>query len=135
MNRRTVVVYSSYTDVLACCNPPEPYLPCPKPNSKLRLSKPSPRGSTLTPASTRRAASSPRRQTRALTLSGFRWVGYHREASFHLWQEVFIPGFPFCIYTKAPDMEWVLKYQKNSLVLGSPEYNRIRQACKTNKIW
>ncbi|ORY27096.1 putative nitrilase [Naematelia encephala] len=49
--------------------------------------------------------------------------------------EVFIPGFPFSIYTKAPDEEWILKYQKNSLVLGSPQYNKIRKACRDAKVW
>ncbi|OCF40821.1 nitrilase [Kwoniella heveanensis CBS 569] len=49
--------------------------------------------------------------------------------------EVFIPGFPFKIYTSAPDEDFVLKYQKNSLVVGSPEYNRIRRAVKDAGIW
>ncbi|WVQ82903.1 hypothetical protein IAT38_005039 [Cryptococcus sp. DSM 104549] len=49
--------------------------------------------------------------------------------------EVFIPGFPFQIYAGAPNEEFVLKYQKNSLVVGSPQYIKIRQAVKDAGIW
>jgi hypothetical protein len=50
-------------------------------------------------------------------------------------QEVFVPGFPHCLFAGAPDAQWVLKYQKNSIVLGSPQYNKIRQAVKRANIW
>ncbi|GAA5893600.1 hypothetical protein JCM6882_007860 [Rhodosporidiobolus microsporus] len=49
--------------------------------------------------------------------------------------EVFIPGFPHALYTSPPSVEWVLKYQKNSLVLNSPEYNKIRQAVREAGVW
>ncbi|TYJ58725.1 hypothetical protein B9479_000561 [Cryptococcus floricola] len=49
--------------------------------------------------------------------------------------ETFIPGFPFSIYTSAPDQEFVLQYQKNSMVVGSPEYNKIRRAVRDAGIW
>ncbi len=50
-------------------------------------------------------------------------------------QEVFIPGFPFKIYTSAPDEDFVLNYQKNSMVVGSPEYLQIRRAVRDAGIW
>ncbi|WWD08563.1 hypothetical protein V865_006675 [Kwoniella europaea PYCC6329] len=49
--------------------------------------------------------------------------------------EVFIPGFPFQIYTSTPDQDFVLDYQKNSMVVGSPEYNQIRRAVRDAGIW
>ena len=51
------------------------------------------------------------------------------------WKEVFIPGFAFSLYTTAPDQEWVLKYQKNSMVVGSSQYNKIRRACRDAGVW
>lgn len=50
-------------------------------------------------------------------------------------QECFIPGFPHSLYTGAPNSDFVLKYQKNSLVLNSPEYNKIRRAVRDAGIW
>ncbi|UOH79475.1 hypothetical protein LQV05_000480 [Cryptococcus neoformans] len=49
--------------------------------------------------------------------------------------EVFIPGFPFQIHTPAPDEDFVLQYRKNSLVVGSPQYNKIRRAVRDAGVW
>ncbi|GAA6019153.1 hypothetical protein JCM10207_006561 [Rhodosporidiobolus poonsookiae] len=49
--------------------------------------------------------------------------------------ECFIPGFPHCVYTGGPDPEWVLKYQKNSIALDSPEFERLRRGVKEAGVW
>ncbi|KAI5480126.1 nitrilase [Pseudohyphozyma bogoriensis] len=49
--------------------------------------------------------------------------------------EVFIPGFPHKLFTGAPDQEFVLQYQKNSLSRKSPEYTRILQAVREAGAW
>ncbi|GAA5870374.1 hypothetical protein JCM8547_006617 [Rhodosporidiobolus lusitaniae] len=49
--------------------------------------------------------------------------------------ECWIPGFPHCVYTGAPDGEWVLKYQKNSIALDSPEFERLRRGVKEAGVW
>jgi len=51
--------------------------------------------------------------------------------------ETWIPGYPWWIWLTAPalGMQFVQRYHDNSLVVGSPEFQRIAQAARENRIW
>jgi nitrilase len=51
--------------------------------------------------------------------------------------ETWIPGYPWWIWLSAPalGMQYVQRYNDNSLVVGSAEFNRLAQAAKDIGIW
>ncbi|MEJ8848685.1 carbon-nitrogen hydrolase family protein [Variovorax rhizosphaerae] len=51
--------------------------------------------------------------------------------------ETWIPGYPWWIWLDSPawGMQFVQRYNDNSLVLGSPEFDRLRDAARRHKIW
>jgi aliphatic nitrilase len=51
--------------------------------------------------------------------------------------ETWIPGYPFHIWLDSPawGMQFVQRYHDNSLVLGSPEFERICNAARDLRIW
>ncbi|GAA6018721.1 hypothetical protein JCM10207_005554 [Rhodosporidiobolus poonsookiae] len=49
--------------------------------------------------------------------------------------ECWIPGFAHGIMVGAPDPAWVLKYQKASMSLNSPEFDRLRQGVREAGVW
>jgi aliphatic nitrilase len=51
--------------------------------------------------------------------------------------ETFIPGYPFWIWLSAPavGMQYVQRYFDNSLVVGSPEFQRLCAAAAKHRIW
>ncbi|MBU1360419.1 MAG: carbon-nitrogen hydrolase family protein [Gammaproteobacteria bacterium] len=51
--------------------------------------------------------------------------------------ETWIPGYPWWTWLDSPawGMQFVQRYHDNSLTVGSPEFDRIRQAARDNKIW
>lgn len=51
--------------------------------------------------------------------------------------ETWIPGYPWWIWLDSPawGMQFVQRYHDNSLVVGSAEFDRIKQAAGKHKIW
>ncbi|KAK7062814.1 hypothetical protein VNI00_000307 [Paramarasmius palmivorus] len=49
--------------------------------------------------------------------------------------EVFIPGYPMRVWTEAYNPTFFTEYQKNSLSVTSPQYQRILQAVKDAGLW
>ncbi len=51
--------------------------------------------------------------------------------------ETWLPGYPWWIWLDSPawGMQFVQRYHDNSLVLGSPEFDRLRDAARRHKIW
>ena len=44
--------------------------------------------------------------------------------------EVFVPGFPYTLSVKAPDPQWMITYQKGSIVVGSELWHKVRLCAK-----
>ncbi|KAK7062812.1 hypothetical protein VNI00_000305 [Paramarasmius palmivorus] len=63
---------------------------------------------------------------REAAANGARLVGF---------PEAFIPGYPMRVWSEAFDPIFFTKYQKNSLSVTSPQYQRILQAAKDAGIW
>ncbi|OUM01183.1 carbon-nitrogen hydrolase family protein [Variovorax sp. JS1663] len=51
--------------------------------------------------------------------------------------ETWAPGYPWWIWLDSPawGMQFVQRYHDNSLVVGSPEFDRIREAARKHGIW
>jgi len=51
--------------------------------------------------------------------------------------ETWIPGYPWWIWLDSPagGMQYVQRYHDNSLVVGSPEFERLAQAAREFRIW
>ncbi|WP_077002744.1 carbon-nitrogen hydrolase family protein [Variovorax sp. KK3] len=51
--------------------------------------------------------------------------------------ETWAPGYPWWIWLDSPawGMQYVQRYHDNSLVVGSPEFDRIREAARKHKLW
>ena len=51
--------------------------------------------------------------------------------------ETWLPGYPWWIWLDSPawGMQFVQRYHDNSLVIGSPEFERIRDAARKHRIW
>lgn len=51
--------------------------------------------------------------------------------------EAWVPGYPWWIWLDSPawGMQFVQRYHDNSLVLGSPEFERIQQAARRHGLW
>jgi nitrilase len=51
--------------------------------------------------------------------------------------ETWVPGYPWWIWLDSPawGMQYVQRYHDNSLVVGSAEFDRIKQAARKHKIW
>jgi len=51
--------------------------------------------------------------------------------------ETWAPGYPWWIWLDSPawGMQFVQRYHDNSLVIGSPEFERIKQAARKHRIW
>lgn len=51
--------------------------------------------------------------------------------------ETWVPGYPWWIWLDSPawGMQFVQRYNDNSLVVGSPEFDRIKDAARKHKIW
>lgn len=51
--------------------------------------------------------------------------------------ETWIPGYPWWIWLDSPawGMQFVQRYHDNSLVIGSPEFDRLKAAARKHKIW
>jgi aliphatic nitrilase len=51
--------------------------------------------------------------------------------------ETWIPGYPWWIWLASPaeGMPYVQRYHDNSLVVGSPEFDRLAQAAKEFRLW
>ena len=51
--------------------------------------------------------------------------------------ETWVPGYPWWIWLDSPawGMQFVQRYHDNSLVVGSPEFDRIREAARKHRIW
>jgi nitrilase len=51
--------------------------------------------------------------------------------------ETWVPGYPWWIWLDSPawGMQFVQRYHDNSLVVGSAEFDRIRDAARKHKIW
>ncbi|MEJ8810955.1 carbon-nitrogen hydrolase family protein [Variovorax ureilyticus] len=51
--------------------------------------------------------------------------------------ETWAPGYPWWIWLDSPawGMQYVQRYHDNSLVIGSPEFDRIREAARKHRMW
>lgn len=51
--------------------------------------------------------------------------------------ETWVPGYPWWIWLDSPawGMQFVQRYHDNSLVVGSPGFDRIREAARKHRIW
>ena len=51
--------------------------------------------------------------------------------------ETWLPGYPWWIWLDSPawGMQFVQRYNDNSLVVGSPDFDRLRDAARKHKIW
>jgi len=51
--------------------------------------------------------------------------------------ETWAPGYPWWIWLDSPawGMQYVQRYHDNSLVIGSPEFDRIRDAARKHRMW
>jgi aliphatic nitrilase len=51
--------------------------------------------------------------------------------------ETWVPGYPWWIWLDSPawGMQFVQRYHDNALVVGSPEFDRIREAARKHRIW
>jgi nitrilase len=51
--------------------------------------------------------------------------------------ETWIPGYPWWIWLDSPawGMQFVQRYHDNALIVGSPEFERIKQAARKHHIW
>lgn len=51
--------------------------------------------------------------------------------------ETWVPGYPWWIWLDSPawGMQYVQRYHDNSLVVGSPEFDRVRDAARKHKMW
>jgi aliphatic nitrilase len=51
--------------------------------------------------------------------------------------ETWVPGYPWWIWLDSPawGMQFVQRYHDNALVIGSPEFERIKQAARKHRIW
>ncbi|SCK60561.1 aliphatic nitrilase [Variovorax sp. HW608] len=51
--------------------------------------------------------------------------------------ETWAPGYPWWIWLDSPawGMQYVQRYHDNSLVIGSPEFDRIREAARKHRVW
>lgn len=51
--------------------------------------------------------------------------------------ETWLPGYPWWIWLDSPawGMQFVQRYHDNSLVVSSPEFDRLREAAKKHRIW
>jgi aliphatic nitrilase len=51
--------------------------------------------------------------------------------------ETWLPGYPWWIWLDSPawGMQFVQRYHDNSLVIDSPEFERLRQAARRHRLW
>ena len=51
--------------------------------------------------------------------------------------ETWVPGYPWWIWLDSPawGMQFVQRYHDNSLVVGSAEFDRIKDAARKHRIW
>ncbi|MEJ7686972.1 MAG: carbon-nitrogen hydrolase family protein [Variovorax sp.] len=51
--------------------------------------------------------------------------------------ETWLPGYPWWIWLDSPawGMQFVQRYHDNSLVIGSPEFERLKDAARRHKVW
>lgn len=51
--------------------------------------------------------------------------------------ETWVPGYPWWIWLDSPawGMQFVQRYHDNSLVIGSPEFDRLKAAARKHRIW
>jgi aliphatic nitrilase len=51
--------------------------------------------------------------------------------------ETWVPGYPWWIWLDSPawGMQFVQRYHDNALVVGSPEFDRVRDAARKHRIW
>jgi aliphatic nitrilase len=51
--------------------------------------------------------------------------------------ETWAPGYPWWIWLDSPawGMQFVQRYHDNSLIVGSPEFDRVREAARKHRIW
>ena len=51
--------------------------------------------------------------------------------------ETWVPGYPWWIWLDSPawGMQFVQRYHDNSLIVGSPEFDRVREAARKHKVW
>jgi nitrilase len=51
--------------------------------------------------------------------------------------ETWVPGYPWWIWLDSPawGMQFVQRYHDNSLVVGSPEFDRVRDAARKHGMW
>ncbi len=51
--------------------------------------------------------------------------------------ETWLPGYPWWIWLDSPawGMQFVQRYHDNSLVIGSPEFERLKDAARKHKMW
>ncbi|NDZ11439.1 amidohydrolase [Variovorax sp. WS11] len=51
--------------------------------------------------------------------------------------ETWAPGYPWWIWLDSPawGMQFVQRYHDNSLIVGSPEFDRVREAARKHKVW
>jgi nitrilase len=61
----------------------------------------------------------------------------HDGAALVAFPEVWLPGYPWWIWLDSPawGMQFVQRYHENALVIGSPQWERLRQAAADNQIF